>query len=479
LERGAQRQFDPSALFASAPQTNRKGELRMSFSHRVRLLTFGCCFVFTCLAGCAVYHPAPLPPSPDLAATPQLTVPARVFWLPGLKPHAFPKNGLDETAVITLAVLDNPDLKAARLQAGVASAQLLQAGLLPDPVLTADFAKSELTYGGGIGLSEDIQALITRGAAKAAARADQRQVRLNILWQEWQIGERARELFIQSQSNAELEQVLTTACDLFADRYHQDQAALQRGDITISVATADLALLTDAENKRRQLQLNADMTRHQLNQLLGLQPRVRLHFIGSTTTQSLSKEQFQAAVTALPHRRADLLALQAGYQAQEQSLRAAILAQFPNLTAGVVYSRDPVEGVNDFGPNVTLSLPIFNRNRGNIAIQTATRAVLRQTYQARLDQAVGQADQVWNATEIMQNQLRELDGHLEVLRKTAVAAKKGFEQTNVSAALYVNIESSLLTTEGETIQLRASLKNAESALETILGLPFGTALSAP
>jgi outer membrane protein, heavy metal efflux system len=449
------------------------------FSHRVRLLKFPFCLALTCLAGCAVYHPVPLPPTADLAPTPQLTVPASEFWLPGLKPHAFPPNGLDETAVVTLAVFDNPDLKAARLETGVANAQLLQAGLLPDPVLTADFAKSALNYGGDIGLSEDIQALITRGAAKAAARADQREVHLNILWQEWQVAERARELFIQSQSSADLGQVRTAAGDFFADQYRQDQAALQRGDITISVATADLTLLTDAENKLRQSQLNASMTRHQLNQLLGLQPSVRLHLIGSAGTQSLSKEQFQAAVTALPHRRADLLALQAGYQAQEQNLREEILAQFPNLTAGVVYSRDPVEGVNDFGPNVSLSLPIFNRNRGNIAIQTATRALLRQTYQARLDQAEGQADQVWEATNIIQHQLSDLDTRRAVLRETAAAAKQSFQQGNLSVGLYVNIESSLLTTEAEEIQLRASLKNAESALETILGLPFGTTSSAP
>jgi hypothetical protein len=102
-------------------------------------------------------------------------------------------------------------------------------------------------------------------------------------------------------------------------------------------------------------------------------------------------------------------------------------------------------------------------------------AVLRQTYQARLDQAAGEADQVWNATEIMQSQLREVGGRLEVLRKNAVAVKKGFEQMNVSAALYVNIESTLLTTEADEIQLRASLGTAQSALETLLGLPFGTA----
>jgi outer membrane protein, heavy metal efflux system len=441
--------------------------------NRIRLLKAPPLLALVCLSGCAVYHPLPLPPTSDLTAAPSLTVPASEFSLRGLKPHPLAINGFDETTVVTLAVFDNPDLKAARLQAGVASAQLLQAGLLPDPVLNADFAKSALNYGGDVGLSEDIQALITRGASKDAARATQQQVHLNILWQEWQVAERARELFIQSQSNDELQQVLTTARDFFADRYRQDQAALQKSDITISVATADLTLLTDAENKLRQFQLNASTTRQQMDQLLGLQPNVSLRLIGPADTQPLSKEQFQAAVTLLPHRRADLLALQAGYQAQEQSLREAILAQFPNLTAGVVYTRDPVEGVNDFGPSVTLSLPIFNRNRGNIAIQTATRAVLRQMYQARIDQAANEANQVWNAAEIMQNQLRDLDARLSVLRNTAAVAKQGFEQANVSAGLYVNIESSLLTTEAEEIQLRASLGTARSALETLLGLPFG------
>jgi cobalt-zinc-cadmium efflux system outer membrane protein len=427
-----------------------------------------------CLSGCAAYRPVALPSAPDLATEPSLSVPAREFWLPGMKPRSFPQNGLDETAVVTLAVFDNPDLKAARLQAGVANAQVIQAGLLPDPQLNADFAKSALNYGGDIGLTEDIQALITRGAAKAAAKANQRQVYLAILWQEWQVAERARQLFIGSRADEDLRAVLSSERRFFAERYQKDQAALRRNDITLSAATADLTLLINAENQLRQVQLDQSAAAHQLDELLGLQPRVRLHLIRSGSDDPLSKNQFQAALAALPHRRADLLALQAGYEAQQKRVREAIMAQFPNLSAGVVFSRDPVEGVNDLGPEVDLSLPIFNRNRGQIAVERATRVVLRQTYQARLDQAASEADQVWSATTIMQRQLSNVDARLAVIRRTEAAARKSFQAGNLSAGLYVNIESSLLSTEVNAIQLRAALGKAQSVLDTLLGRPLGT-----
>lgn len=444
----------------------------MTQSSSFRLIQYAASLGTLLIAGCATYHPIALPTAPDLTSTPSLTVPASEFWLPGLKPHPFAKDGLDETAVITLAVFDNPDLKAARLQTGVASAQLLQAGLLPDPQVSAGFATSALNYGYDVGLSEDIQALITRGAAKAGARVHQKQVNLDILWQEWQVAEKARELFIQIQTDEHLQKVMTASHDLLANRYHQDELALKKGNLTLSVVSADLTVLTDADTSHHQLQLDANLARHQLNQLLGLKPDAQVRLIGSSNNGSLSEEQFQAALTYLPHRRADLLALQAGYQSQEQSVRQAILAQFPALSAGVTKSRDPAEGVNDFGPNVSLTLPLFNRNRGQIAIQRATRAVLRQTYQARLDQAESDADQVWRATTIMQGQLRDLDARLPILEKTATAAQQSFRQGNLDAGLYVSVESSLLAKQAEAIRLRASLANAQSALRTLLGLPF-------
>ena len=424
------------------------------------------------LCGCAGYRSNPLPTAPDLAKAPQLTVPARQFWLSGLPPHRISPTGLDETTVMTLAVFNNPDLKAARLQAGVAGAQLLEAGLLPDPQFDATFATSALDYGGVLGLSQDVRALLTRGAAKASAKAAQRQVNLNILWQEWQVAEKARELFIQARADERIQGILNSTRSLLDDHYRRDRAAMQRGDETAGIVAADLNALANADTSLRQIQTEVNLNRHELNALLGLQPEVQLHLIGPVQMHPLSRGQLDAAIASLPQRRADLLALQAGYQSQEQNLRRAVLAQFPALSAGVEMERDPAEGINAFGPQVTLTLPLFNRNRGQIAIQRATRDLLRQTYQARLDAAQGQADQVWKAEQIMAAQLKALDAQLPLLKTAAAAVEQSFQQRDLNAPLYITLESNLLAKQAEAIRLHASLESARSALRTLLGLPF-------
>ena len=421
------------------------------------------------LAGCASYHPQPLPTAPRLTRTPSLTVPAAQFQLPQLAPHPIPTNGLDQTTIVILAVCNDPALKAARLQDGIARAQMLQAGLLPDPVFTASLATSARDYGGALGLAQDLQSLITRGAAKAAASKSEQQVHLNILWQEWQVAAQASQLFLQARANHVLQHVIRQRVQLLQRQYQSDDAAMLRGDQTSTIVSADLSRLLTAQDQLRNLQTAASATWHQLDQLLALQPGTRLHLIGPAAQPAITSKQYRAAIAALPHRRADLLALQAGYQSQQQTLRESILAQFPSISAGVRLSRDPVEGVNSFGPQVSLTLPIFNRNRGQIAIQRATRAYLRQTYQARLDAAVNQAHQLWQANRILAAQLHHLRTQLPQLRQQAAAARRSVQQNQLDSAAYTSIESIYLTKQAESIQLSASLNASRAALRILLG----------
>lgn len=424
------------------------------------------------LTGCASYHPQSLPTAPDLARAPQVTVSASRFDLPGLTPQPVSPLGLNANTVMLLAVLHNPDLKAARLEAGIASAQLLQAGLLPNPQLDASFASSVKNYGGAIGLDEQIQSWITRGAARAAAAYKKKQVNLNILWQEWQIAEQAEQLFEQIRTESRIQGLDAGSASLLRGQYLRDKKAMEHGDALSTTVSADLAKLSGAEQSERQLQLQANAARHGLNALLGLRPEVRLHLMGFPHPAPLTASQYHAALIAVAHRRADLLALQAGYESQEEEVRRAVLGQFPALTAGVEMDRDPVEGVNSIGPHVTLSLPLFNHNQGQIALQRATRAVLRQNYQTRLDAAVSQADQVWAAIRIQRRDARELSEQIDVMQRTVAAAQRSLRENDLDASAYVSLKVNLLSRRAELIGLRGSMEQSRATLRMLLGLPF-------
>ena len=72
----------------------------------------------------------------------------------------------------------------------------------------------------------------------------------------------------------------------------------------------------------------------------------------------------------MEERRLDLLALKMGYQSQEERLRAAVLAQVPKINIGFAHASDTTHVITT-GFAVTIDLPIFDRNQGHIAIETA------------------------------------------------------------------------------------------------------------
>jgi len=93
---------------------------------------------------------------------------------------------LTVSEVAVLAVQNNPDLRAVRQQHGVAQAQLLQAGLLPNPQVTGAMlplvAGLGTTTAWNAGISEDIRSLITLSTRRRSARESARQVDAQIVW---------------------------------------------------------------------------------------------------------------------------------------------------------------------------------------------------------------------------------------------------------------------------------------------------------
>lgn len=434
------------------------------------------------LASCASYHPLPLPKAPDLKASPaDLTVPVAHLHLPGLSPHRFnAADGLDPAELATLAVINNPRLKAQRARANVARVQLFDAKLLPDPQLGLSYdntttaesaATGPLVNGWSASLSQRLDELVSRGADIAAQRAALAQVNLQILWKEWQVAQQARQLFIRERGNERLLAIVVNVRRADMKRLRRARQALDKHDITLDAYGNDLATLLNARSRERQVRDQLNTVNHDLDSLLGLAPGARLKLAGTIPSKPPSAAVYRHALRHLAARRPDLLALAAGYESQDAAVRKAILAQFPSLSIGINRARDNSD-IYSTGFSISLSLPFLNGNRGRIAIARATRKQLRTAYQARLDQALGAADKLWSHVRLMRTELDRVDGSLSALHETAAAAERAFAAGNFSPASFFNLQSSLLADEAARETLAMNLGTSLVALETLLGYPF-------
>ncbi|MDB4909662.1 MAG: outer rane efflux family protein [Gemmatimonadetes bacterium] len=440
----------------------------------MRKIVLPCLIVFA-LSRCATYREQPLGTRSTLPDhVPDLLIDPQQMPLPELANHRFdPSDGLDMTEVAMLAVVNNPDLKIARASAGVSHAQAFAAGLLPDPRLSAsadrpDPGQSATTLAYNFGLSYDVIGLLTRAPRYAAARQDARKTDLTVLWQEWQVVAMSRQLFTRLTEQQQLMDALQQTRALFADRYDRTEAALQRGLLTLDAVTPHLVALQDVNRQINDLERLMSQSRHDLSDLLGVSPDAHIPLVGTVAIQELDETALAKVLVDLPRRRPDLVALQAGYAAEEQRYRAAILAQFPMLSIGFDRARDATN-VRQAGLSVSLSLPIFNRNRGAIAVERATRQQLHEEYQQRLNTANSGIHRILAEQRINRQQLRDVDLALANLSSAVEKSNAAFKARNIDALASANLQASLLAKRVERIGLEQSILEQNIALQTLVG----------
>jgi outer membrane protein TolC len=428
------------------------------------------------LSGCALYHPSPLAAGPDLADGAQrLTVDtARIRVQPLKAIQVDARDGLTPLEVAVLAVLNNPDLAAKRQAARVSEAQVFSAGLLPDPQISASLDKpiagpdNQTAYSLGVGL--DLAGLLARGYVHRAAKFTAKEADLNLLWSEWTVAQQARQLAETTLADEARAVVLRQVVALAADRYERSSRALEHRDVTLQTAAADLAVKLDAENQLFTANHDAEKARRDLNALLGLRADVLLPLVPTPQAPAYDAGEIRRALADLAERRPDLLALKAGYGAQDANVRKAVLAQFPLNNLGATYAKDPA-GVVTQGLTAALALPIFNGGRGEVKVQNATRGQLRAEYQARLDATdaeVRGAERERAAATAAIAVLRTDVPRLEALVRPALAA---YDRREIDSQTYLTLSQNALTRRADLDDKSLAARLAEIALETALFLP--------
>lgn len=417
------------------------------------------------LSACASYQPLPLDKSPSLKVS--LSELRHDGPLP-------PWLGVDDLAL--LAVENNPDLVAARVQARLADAQVRAAGILPNPSLGGNYG----FFLGGPGflnsisasLSEDVKSLVTLSAKRAAADAAALQIDASILWQEWQVVGKVRLLAVDLVEGDKSLALSRQTLDLMQARLHRSRQALGQGDTTLTALAPDVIAVNDLHRQIDDLARQQAQRRSDLDALLGLSGTAVVPLRDRLEVPEIDPRTMDARLADLPDRRPDLIALQLGYRAQEAKVRGAILAQFPALTLGMTGSRDNSD-VRTLGPQITIELPIFDRNQGNIAVEQATREQLHAEFTARLAAVASELQALATTSMLIEQQLARARPQAAELAAVAARAQAAYAAGNLDERAYVDFAAAELAGKQILLALEQVLLEHQVAIATLTsaGMP--------
>lgn len=342
------------------------------------------------LTGCHSYERRPL----DMSAT-------RAAWLsrspsdPSVREFAAAldrvdsgsrASGFDPTDGLTLAEAEvvaqvfNPDLRLARLESDVTRATAAHAGLWQDPVIGVDLERivsgvsganawvAGSTVGMTIPISGRLEAEKARAGADVAAELDR------LAAKEWATRSALQELWVEwsaAQMRLEVtERLLERLRDVVALAARQEQSgSMTRIDarlfrVELAGREADLVAIA-ARVKELELQLRA---------MLGLPPEETITLVPSVAIAPRSTDVLDLQ-RLLEESNPELAAVRAEYEVSEQSLRAEVRKQYPDLTIGPGYATD--QGDSRVLLGLSLPIPLWNRNQQGVAQATASREVAR------------------------------------------------------------------------------------------------------
>ncbi|MDD5581538.1 MAG: TolC family protein [Methylobacter sp.] len=437
---------------------------------------------FGLLLGCAHYQSKPLTEQAvqqqlETPTVQQLSIQAAQIKHPLLKPIPFNiQNGLSPDEAAILAVLRNPELRAIRDQHGVANAQLLQAGLLPDPKVSYSFSAPsagttlDTNNAFGIGLSWQLTALIWRQNKIAAAEKQQQGVDLQIAWQEWQIAQAAKlaayQLIVYSRQQA----LLSEMAQRLEDNRARLQEAAELGLVTELERVAAVSAKNLVDIRLLALKLQIKQQQQRLNRAMGLKPHeaVNLQQDAELVT-AMNAPAYDTLIQNIENRRLDLMALKRGYESQEERLHIAVMQQFPQISIGFDSARDN-SNLYTMGFGVSMTLSIFDRNQGQIALDRATRQQLFDQYSSRLFQARADIAELLVTIALINKQIQSVRHAIPDLANLVKAYQSGIENGQVDVFNYYVAWNNLTDKKIDLLTLELQLVQAGIALEVASGL---------
>jgi len=375
------------------------------------------------------------------------------------------EDGLDEPDAVAIALWNSPAFRKELAALGFARADLIQAGLLTNPVLTALFPLGDKQFEAALGWA--VEGLWTRPRRAAIAQANWRKAADGIVATGLDLARDVRIAF----ADATATRLAAGTCEQIA-RLSDRRAAIDAARVRVGqVSDLDAAVsAADAVSARAR----AQVARYDAGQALLALRRL----LGADS----STPPFELAPTPLIARPPSLeQALQRSAQARPE-LRAAELEiesaaerlgwerwRILRLTV-LLDANNPRATGFEAGPGVQIELPLFDWNQAGVA--RAESEVERAAWhyvatQRQIASEVSLAHAAWLHAD--SELARHRDTALPGLELSASIAREGQRRGSVSHTRVLEIERALLESRLKEFELDANRRRALARLERSIG----------
>ncbi|HEV7491795.1 MAG TPA: TolC family protein [Rhodanobacteraceae bacterium] len=474
------RQSAPTTV-AVASGDAEDADRRASRGHR-RVRAFAAGALASVLVACATYAPAPIDPtksSDDFAARrlDAASLGENVARVLPQASSAWPPPEWDRGSLLAVALTENGSLAVARAEVNSALAHEITAGESPNPTLglQSEYARREPQHWlYGISFDFLLPQYSVRRLDGELARLGTGGARDQLMEQTWNV-RRALIAALSDRESAErrlkvLKQ-LADAQDAFVALQRQRVAA---GEDAPSDLNAAQTTRIDIEQQQADASADAASAQAALATALGM-PEAALDGVSISWPEWGDPPVLAADGTASAREkallsRADLAVAIDDYAQAEKKLERAIARQYPQFEFKPGYYWD--HGIAKWPLDVGIVLPLFNRNRGEIAEATAAREVAGQRMLTLQAGIYGEIESAERAEKIARD-------NLDAALRRNEATRQQLHHADVALGLgagdrmeHTGVEVLALRAALEAVQARARMQSARNALEDALHAPL-------
>lgn len=381
-------------------------------------------------------------------------------------------DGISESEAVSIALWNNPQLQADLATIAISQADVVEAGIISNPLLRYLAPAGGIQVSGYINFAFDF--FFQRPKRIAAAKTDALRVAETSLQRAYTLIRDVQVAYTDLLLSKERASILSENLQIRKEMAELANSRLRNGDISELETVTFRADSASAEDDVIGAVLDISLKKTVLAVLLGFSPDTSLALqpsqFYSDTEKVLEENYLQLAFDYQPQLRAAQINME-GIGKRLGWERSRIIAFIPTLN----YQHIPGKGnsrflPNSFNPGVQLELPLLNRNQGRIARARAEMEAAAYQYVATrqlialdVSNAYQRYEQAWQSYRVWAG------ATLPALEEAVRLSQSSYKNGDISYLPVLEAQRQLLNARLRRVEIQADIRRSVSALNFSIG----------